>query len=250
MIAQISHKGETYKVDLSKPMSIAIPVQHQKGVRAWYLDYPKIEPVKMGDWIGDVNRGGTVNFRNIFFNPHAHCTHTECVGHISKDFYSIYQTLKNYFFKAILITVLPEYFDNGDIVVTKKSLLPHLENEQYIDALIIRTIPNDERKLYFNYSNTNPCYLDKSAVEYILSKNVQHLILDLPSIDKEKDEGKLEGHKTFWNYPQEKHSLKTITELAYIPNNILDNWYFLNLQIAPIENDATPSNPVLYRILL
>ncbi|MEW6774496.1 MAG: hypothetical protein AB1304_10920 [Bacteroidota bacterium] len=79
----------------------------------------------------------------------------------------------------------------------------------------------------------------------MLSKNVLHLILDLPSIDKEKDEGKLEGHKTFWNYPEEKYSLKTITELAYIPNSILDGWYFLNLQIAPIENDATPSSPVI-----
>lgn len=57
---------------------------------------------------------------------------------------------------AKLINVLPEYFDNGDIVVTKKTLLPHLENEQYIDALIIKIIPNDDRKLYFNYSNTNP----------------------------------------------------------------------------------------------
>lgn len=54
---------------------------------------------------------------------------------------------------------------------------------------------------------------------------------------------------TYWNYPQETHSLRTITELAYIPNHVFDGWYFLNLQIAPFDNDATPSNPVLYRIL-
>lgn len=250
MIATISHKGETYKVDLSKPMSIAIPVQHQQGVRAWYVDFPKIEPVKMGDWIGEVKWGGSVNFRNILFNPHGHCTHTECVGHLTPENISVFQTLKNYFFKAKLISVLPEYIDNGDIVITSNSLYLHLKNDNVIDALIIRTIPNDHRKLYFNYSNTNPPYLNKSAVEYILEKKVQHLILDVPSIDKEKDGGKLEAHKTFWNYPQEKHTLRTITELAYIPNSILDDWYFLNLQIAPIENDASPSNPVLYRILM
>jgi arylformamidase len=249
MIATIQHKGETYKVDLSHPMSIAIPVQHQKGARAWYQDFPQITPVVMGEWIGEVKQGGSVNFNNIFFNPHAHCTHTECVGHITPEFVSILQTLKNYFFKAKLISVLPEYLPNGDKVITKQCLIPHLNDNPIIDALIIRTIPNDDRKLFENYSNTNPVYVSINAVEYLLEKKVQHLILDIPSMDKEKDDGKLEAHKCFWNYPQEKFSLRTITELAYIPNSILDDWYFLNLQIAPIDNDATPSNPVLYRIL-
>ncbi len=248
MIASIFHKGETYKVDLSHPMSIAIPVQHQQGVRAWYVDFPSIEPVKMGDWTGEVKQGGSVNFKNIFFNPHGHCTHTECVGHITPEDISVFQTLPNYFFKAKLITILPECIDK-DRIITKPSLQAHLEHEKQIEALIIRTLPNSETKRITNYSNTNPIYLNKESVEYILQKNVQHLILDLPSIDKEKDNGQLEGHKTFWNYPHEKHSIRTITELAFIPNYILDDWYFLNLQIAPIHNDASPSNPVLYRII-
>lgn len=249
MIATISHKGENYKVDLSHPTSIAIPVQHQKGVRAWYVDFPEITPVKTEKWIGEVKQGGSVNFKNVFFNPHGNVTHTECVGHITPENISVFQTLKNYFFKSKLISVLPEYLDNGDIVISRSSLLPHLKDDKNIDALIIRTIPNDEKKLFFNYSNTNPAYINADGMQYILEKNVQHLILDLPSVDKENDSGKLEAHKLFWNYPQEKFSIKTITELAYIPNYILDGWYFLNLQIAPIESDASPSNPVLYRIL-
>ncbi|GIV26898.1 MAG: arylformamidase [Bacteroidia bacterium] len=249
MIATIFHKGETYKVDLSHPMPISIPIQHNNGVRAWYVDFPKIEPVKMGNWVGEVKQGGSVNFKDIYFNPHGHCTHTECVGHITPEDISIFQTLRNYFFKSKLISVLPEYLENGDKVITQQSLLPHLNEDTSIDALIIRTIPNDESKFVANYSNTNPIYLTKYAVEYIVQKNVQHLILDLPSIDKEKDDGQLIGHKTFWNYPVEKFSLKTITELAFIPNSILDDWYFLNLQIAPLHNDATPSNPVLYRLV-
>lgn len=250
MIATIHHKGETYKVDLSKPISIAIPVQHQKGVRAWYVDFPQITPVVMGNWIGEVKQGGSVNFKNIFFNPHGHCTHTECVGHITPENISVFQTLKNYFFKAKLITVLPEFAKNNDTVVTKQTLIPHLQYDKTIDALIIRTIPNDDSKLYKNYSNTNPVYLSRDAVEFIKEKNIQHLILDVPSIDKENDNGLLVAHKTFWNYPDEKNSLRTITELAYIPNHVLDDWYFLNLQIAPVENDASPSNPVIHRILL
>lgn len=248
MTAKIIDKEKTYVVDLSNPVSIAIPVQHQKGVRAWYVDFPEIKPVVMGNWIGEVKQGGSVNFKNVFFNPHGHCTHTECVGHITPEEISIFQTLKNYFFKAKLISVSPEKIDE-DNVITAHTLFNHLKNDNTIDALIIRTLPNDDTKLSFNYSNTNPVYLSKDAVEYILQKQVQHLILDVPSIDKENDNGKLEGHKTFWNYPAEKKSIRTITELAYVPNTLQDGWYFLNLQIAPIENDASPSNPVLYKIL-
>ncbi len=249
MIATISHKGENYKVDLSYPFSIAISIQDQKGIQAWYLDHPKIEPVVSGDWLGSVKKGAPVNFNNIHFNPHAHCTHTECIGHITSETISVFKTLRNYFFKAKLISVLPEYLENKDAVISKNALIPHLQQDSNIDALIIRTIPNDERKLFYNYSNTNPTYLTKNAVEYLLEKNIQHLLIDTPSIDKERDKGRLEAHKTFWNYPQESFSLKTITELIFVSNQILDGWYFLNLQIAPVENDASPSNPVLYRIL-
>lgn len=74
------------------------------------------------------------------------------------------------FLKAKLISVLPEYLPNGDKVITKQSLIPHLNDDPIIDALIIRTIPNDERKLFENYSNTNPVYVSKNAVEYLLEK--------------------------------------------------------------------------------
>jgi len=37
----------------------------------------------------------------------------------------------------------------------------------------------------------------------------------------------------------------TITELIYVPNEVLDGAYLLNLQIAPFESDASPSRPLL-----
>jgi arylformamidase len=58
--------------------------------------------VENENWIGDVNRGGTVNFRDVYFNPHGHGTHTECVGHISKEHFTINQCLTAFFFLAQL----------------------------------------------------------------------------------------------------------------------------------------------------
>jgi hypothetical protein len=76
----------------------------------------------------------------------------------------------------------------------------------------------------------------------------------LPSVDKEKDEGKLLAHKAFWNV-KDVNDLNadarlncTITEMIYVPDEVLDGAYVLNLQIASFENDASPSKPILYQI--
>ena len=42
----------------------------------------------------------------------------------------------------------------------------------------------------------------------------------------------------------------TITELIYVPDDIPDGLYLLNLQIASFEIDVSPSKPVLYQIEL
>ena len=109
------------QIDLSKPLDISIPLtNNEQNPIAWYQNTPEIEPVKMGDWIGKVSEGkSSTNFNNIFFNPHAHGTHTECLGHITLDFYSINQCLKHFFFTAELISVEPKKVGE-DLVITKE----------------------------------------------------------------------------------------------------------------------------------
>jgi kynurenine formamidase len=249
MFVNINHKGKGYKADLDKPFDISIPLRAgQENVSAWYVDPVKIEPVRMGDWVGDVNQGGSVNFRNIMFNPHGNGTHTECVGHISKENYSINQCLKKFFFLAELITILPDEKD-GDRVITKEHIEAVLGDKRP-EALIIRSIPNGLDKVNMHYSNTNPPYLHHEAAELIHSLGIDHLLIDLPSVDREQDGGKLLAHRAFWQYPHNTQSQRTITEMIYVPNNIFDGTYLLNLQIASFENDATPSKPVLFQVVM
>ncbi|MBN8697605.1 MAG: cyclase family protein [Bacteroidetes bacterium] len=248
MVTKITHKGKSYIADLSKPIDISIPLRTgEENVNAWYVSPVKIEPVRMGDWVGDVKQGGSVNFRNIFFNPHGNGTHTECVGHISKEDYSINQCLKTFFFIAELITVLPEELENGDKVITKKHIENCLEGKRP-EAIIIRTLDNHISKINKHYSNTNPPYLHHEAAELIDSLGIDHLLIDLPSVDKEVDGGKLLSHHVFWRYPNDAQLQRTITEMIYAPNTIYDGTYLLNLQIASFENDASPSKPVLYQL--
>jgi kynurenine formamidase len=250
MIALIEDK---YQIDLSKPIDISIPLSNtDSNPIAWYLEKPEIEPVKFGDWIGKVSEGSSTNFNNIFFNPHGHGTHTECLGHITREFYSINQCLKQFFFTAELISITPENI-NGDLIITKNQIEIAL-NGKTPEALIIRTLPNLESKKHKNYSKTNPPYLSEAAAIFIREIGIQHLLIDLPSVDREEDEGKLLAHKAFWNVTDVNNLNDdarlhcTITEMIFVEDKIQDGSYLLNLQIASFENDASPSKPLLFKI--
>ncbi|RKF04374.1 kynurenine formamidase [Tenacibaculum lutimaris] len=249
MIATIEYNSRKHKIDLSKPLDISIAIDTSKeNVNAWYLDDPKIFPVSDGDWVGSVQKGADVNFNNIQFNPHSHITHTECVGHITEEVYSVNKNLQQFFFLAEVVTIAPEQIENKDFVISKKQLQYVLGNKKR-EAIVIRTIPNLSEKKSMRYSNTNPPYLLEEAAEYLKEKGIEHLLIDLPSVDKEKDEGKLLAHNAFWNTKGTIRMQATITEFIYVSNKIKDGTYFLNLMIAPFENDATPSKPVLYKII-
>lgn len=249
MIATIFHLGKEFKVDFFKPIDISMPLSTSKeSTSAWYTEPMKLEPVLMANWIGDINQGGSVNFRTVTFNPHANGTHTECVGHISKEFYTINKNLKRFLFISELITILPNQLENSDFVITRNQIENSLNNTAKPEALIIRTLGNGPNKLHTNYSNTNPPYLLKETIDFLNEIGIIHLLIDMPSIDKEDDGGKLESHHVFWDYPNNTQLHKTITELIYVPNEVNDGTYLLNLQIAPFENDASPSKPVLYKV--
>ncbi len=249
----VTLKYNNKEIDLSKPIDISIPLSNtDENPIAWYIEKPEINPVVFGDWIGKVSEGSSTNFNNIFFNPHGHGTHTECLGHITRQFYSINQCLKQFFFTAELISINPEII-NDDLVITKNQIEKALLGITP-EAIIIRTLPNLKSKKHKKYSKTNPPYLAEDAAIYIREIGIQHLLIDLPSVDREEDEGKLLAHKAFWNV-KDVNNLNddarlncTITELIFVDDKVQDGSYILNIQIASFENDASPSKPILYKI--
>ena len=102
----------------------------------------------------------------------------------------------------------------------------------------------------------NPApFFSAEAIKFIAETGVKHLLVDMPSIDRTFDEGKLSNHRIFWKVPSKSHALNeaslvnnTITEMIYVPNEIRDGAYLLNLQIAAFAADASPSRPVLFKI--
>jgi len=246
MKIQLEHKGEKYTVDLSKSLDISIPlIPGSDSPNCFWAPHFDASPVKSGDWIGDVNAGGGVNFKNVQINPHGNGTHTECVGHISKEKVTINSVLRNFHYVARVISVFPQKIDHGDKVITLPQII-ELFGEEVPEVVVIRTLPNGIEKTKRIYSGTNPPYIDYVAIEYMVDRGIKHLLLDLPSVDREKDGGKLLAHKAFWDYPSKIDTEKTISEMIFVDNAIPDGLYLLNLQIASFELDVSPSKPVLY----
>ena len=247
MKAIIHANSRTYTIYVDQPIDISIPLRASKdNVNAWYLPPPKIYPAKLKNWTGSVKSGASVNFNSIEFNPHAHGTHTECVGHITEETYSINSCLKQFLFVSEVITVVPEK-RGEDLIISEKQLQYAIGNKKR-EAVVIRTLPNTKDKLSRQYANTNPPFLSEAAAIYLRNKGVKHLLIDLPSVDKEKDNGKLLAHKAFWDVHGAIRTEATITELIYVPNAVKDGKYILNLLVAPFQNDASPSKPVLYKL--
>jgi arylformamidase len=206
-------------IDTAEFIDLSIGVATH-GVRAWYLDYPRITPVMEHGFVGSVALGGAVNFRDIYFNPHGHGTHTESHGHISKEVYPVSHCFNQFFFDAQLITIIPDII-GGDRVITAEQL----RDLSPCDALVIRTEPNYLSKSTTNYSDTNPTYMDVACVDILNECGIKHLLVvpENPVLDR------------------------TITELIYVPSEVEDGSYILELQVSNFENDAAPSRPLLYK---
>lgn len=248
MIARISYPEGELAFDLSDPIDLSLPLSTEEyTARAWYVPPVKIEPVVNDQFVGEVSRGGSVNFRDVTFNPHGNGSHTECVGHISKEWYSVNKSLKKFFFSVELISIQPEVRGEDEVIMLDQVEAALAGKKP--EAVVFRTLPNPDSKRERQYSNTNPPYLDHHAALFLRMNDVKHLLIDLPSVDREYDGGKLLSHHAFWNYPDAPRLDATITELIYIPDRAVDGSYMLSLQVAPFENDASPSRPVLYKLL-
>ena len=261
--------GQRYSFQTEHGIDLSISLNPQ-GPRAWYVDPMRIEPVRTEQFLGSVAEGGAVNFRDVYFNPHGHGTHTENVGHIIDTEVPVVRSIDSSHYIANLISVelrrkgasqdsskdvsqdtkqdsskdaSQEATQEADWVVSEESLEGFDLN---VEALIIRTKPNDHSKWTRQYSGTNFPYLTVGAMQRIVDAGVKHLLIDLPSVDREEDRGALAAHHLFWNVPASPNFQKTITELIYVPNEVADGTYVLNLQVSNFANDAAPSRPMIF----
>lgn len=276
----INLANEKYQVNITEPISLAIPVEFiaanekesNQQPNHFFANFACATPMIAGDFIGDTSQGGSCNVNELIINPHCNGTHTETIAHICDLNHSLSKTIADItpapLMPSVLVSVTPKQLIDtndsytpelveGDEIITRTALENSIAafSDEQLQCLIVRTLPNQKEKCSQVYSQNNqPAFFSREAILYLNERGVEHLILDIPSLDRLHDDGLLTCHHLFWKVEEGRHQAnenslvnKTITEMAFINNRISDGFYFINLQVPAFINDAAPSNPVIYR---
>ena len=271
MLITVAINQENYQSDLSQPYCLAIPL-YFNGAQPNHFGAMRAlsKAVEVEGFIGDTRRGGGCNVDEITLTPHCNGTHTESVGHIVNDDIAVASVLTGALIPSQLITLswmrakdsVDSYRPNvedEDKLITRASLKNKLENigASLLQAVIIRTLDNCESKKAATYNAENqPPFFSVEAMEYLVERGVEHILVDFPSVDKMYDEGLLANHHLFWGVDEGTQALtvtsqphKTITEMIFVEDEIDDGSYLLNIQIPAFMSDAAPSRPVIYPMI-
>ena len=269
MNARLEVAGREIAVDLARPFDLSVEVDFQ-GPQVRHFGAPRAssQPFAVPGFPGSVARGASCNCESITLIPHCNGTHTECVGHLTPEPMHAHRIVPHGLIPALLLSVMPvnlrETLESTDPkpqpqdrLVTSRALRASCQGTLPFTprALVIRTLPNGPAKRALDYTDMTPPYLTREAAQYLVETGIEHLIIDLPSIDRTHDEGLLTAHRLFFGLPQGETALAhaarsqcTITELVYVPDEAVDGPYLLELQTPAINGDAVPSRPLLYSV--
>ena len=252
----VSIAGKKYRADLSRPLSLAIPLLFD-GAQPGFFGAARAtaQPYKGEDFVGDTALGGSCNVSEIRMVPHCNGTHTENVGHIVRTELPVSASVGQGLMPALIVSVA----SSEDQIISQVALAAEIADQNLDDvaALIVRALPNGPSKKSITYDDRHPPpYFADEAMRFIVDKEFRHLLVDFPSIDKMHDQGKLANHHLFWNVAMgskeaglETRTDKTVTEMIFVDDNIVDGLYLLDLQVPAWHSDAAPSNPVLYPLM-
>jgi arylformamidase len=253
----------TTAVNFAAATSLAMELDFS-GVQPQHFGAPRARstPFQVGSFEGDVSRGASCNCSSITLIPHCNGTHTESVGHLTTGFMPLHEFVPMEPIPALLLTVdvisaadttedsLPVPM-KGDRLITREAVLKQWPAGQRIAprALLLRT--GAGASATSAQPDANPPYLTRQAASEIVQRGIEHLVVDLPSVDRSSDEGKLTAHRIFFGLPagstdaqQATRGQCTITELAQFPSRVPDGPCALQLQIPSFTGDAVPSRPL------
>ncbi|MDP2340106.1 MAG: cyclase family protein [Deltaproteobacteria bacterium] len=258
-------------VDLSAARDLSIPVRFDDHEgRAFHLGPAHSKAVEAGGFVGDVRRGGSCNCETHTITPHADGTHTEGPGHLLGARVPV--VVREPVCAAIVIRVIPRALGESvddvagnhrhDDLVIDRQLIEDAVDAVVVPAgvsclgLVIASAAGALRRSQ-RHSGTNPPYLTPDAAELARARGFMHLLVDLPSIDREDDGGLLAAHRAFFDLPAGKLEAldvttiapRTVTELIAVDDDVAAGVYALFLMPAPFLADAAPSRPLIAALI-
>ena len=269
MQARLTIDGREIAVDLARPADLALELDFS-GPQPRHFGAPSAssrpyETPGFG-FRGSVERGGSCNCEVITLIPHCNGTHTESAGHLTTERLDAWRVAPAGLLPAVLLSVVPEAPGDegtdpvpqpGDRLITRRALIQSWPaSVPFVPrAVVIRTLPNNPEKRARDYTGQTPPYLSQEATMLLVSRGVMHLVVDVPSLDRAHDEGRLTAHRLFFGLPPgavrlaaASRAAATVTELAFIPDSVADGACLLELQVPALGGDAVPSRPLLYAL--
>lgn len=231
-------------VDLSIPLD---PHGPQPG--AYGAPLATARPYSGEGFVLDTRRGGSCNCDVLQITPHCNGTHTESVGHITRERFPLSLVHLPLVLRCFAISVAPVGREiRPEAIETALASAP----PESLEALVVRTLPNDPGKRTRRWENDATPYFTPEAMAAIRDRGVRHLLVDLPSLDPLSDGGRLAAHRVFWDVPPNSQELpgeearrRTVTEMIFVPDDVPDGEYDLTIQTPNVVSDAVPSRPIL-----
>ena len=136
------------------------------------------------------------------------------MAHLTRESGDAWRVVPRGLLPAVVVSVVPEPASESsestdpqpfatDSLITRRRLRAAWPMGRMVEpvAAIIRTLPNDAAKRTRNYTDLVPPYLTREAVEWLVEKRIEHLVLDVPSLDRTHDDGHMVGHRLFFGLP-------------------------------------------------
>jgi arylformamidase len=267
---EFSTSGRRWRVDIHSPFDLAIRMEFGGPQPRFFAASGAVaEPLRAGAFTGDVADGASCMCGVYTLSPHCHGTHTECVGHLTGDATHVAALTPVPPALAVVATVRPGPLGlishdrprssaPTDAVITRAMLAGAASAwaDDPWTALIVRTLPNEPAKAHRQYEGPCPAaYFTADAMHWIVEREVTSLVVDLPSLDRADDGGDLVAHRTYWALAPgvrdarlARRGRALVTELAYVPSEVVDGLYLLDLHVPAFGADAAPSRPVIYPV--
>ena len=232
-------------------VDLAIPLDpHGPQPNAYGVPDATARPYSGEGFTLDTRADGSCNCEVIEFTPHCNGTHTESVGHITTERFPLTAVELPPFLWCSVVSLSPvgreitaEAMDRATAALAPDSL----------EALVVRTLPSDADKRTRRWEDAATPYFTPDAMRVVRARGVQHLLVDLPSLDPLYDGGKLAAHRVFWDVPPGSKELpagdarnRTVTEMIFVPDDVPDGRYLLTIWVPRLVSDAVPSRPILF----
>ncbi|MDN5864915.1 MAG: cyclase family protein [Gammaproteobacteria bacterium] len=248
---EIDWHGRRYRSDAPVASDLAIPLSFDgRGPRVFGAAAAGSTPLATEHFSARVADGASCNASTLRIAPHGNGTHTETVAHLCESGPDAPSLLAGGWMPAWLASVEI----GASAAIAPDSLteaLACVENTGAI-ALVLRTVPNDMGKLRRDYDRgAPPGRLSTAAAQLVADSRIEHLIVDLPSLDR-LDDPELPAHRAFFGLPPGSRNLRdakrrhaTITEMIFAADELADGLYLLDLQMPRWRLEAVPSRPLV-----